>query len=47
MWVKSFVNEWGRLAQGVGNRVKGKYTIIFVLYDNISKYLSKYCTYGL
>ena len=47
MWVKSFVNKWGRLAQGVGDRMKGEDTIIFVLYDNISKDLSKYCKYGL
>jgi hypothetical protein len=29
-WQHSFANEFGRLAQGVGNRIKGTNTIFFI-----------------
>ena len=35
VFVKLFVNDLGRLSQGVGNRVKGTETNFFILYDNI------------
>eukprot|EP00957_Ditylum_brightwellii_P109662 8364670-Ditylum_brightwellii.AAC.1 len=35
IWATPMANELGRLAQGVGNRIKGMDTIIFTKYDQV------------
>ncbi len=44
--VKSAANEFGRLAQGVGGRVKGTETIKFIKKDDVSYERRKDITYG-
>ena len=46
VWIKLFVNEIGRLPQGVGGRVKGTDTPFFLPYNNIPENSRKYVTYG-
>ena len=46
VWVKSFENDPGRLAQDVYYRVKGAETIFFILYNNIPIDRRKDWTYG-
>jgi hypothetical protein len=45
-WSKSSANEFGRLAQGVGGRIKGTNTIRFIPYTAIPKERRKDVTYG-
>ena len=45
-WKRSFANELGCLAQGVGNQVDETNTIFFVNYDEIPKDRVKDVTYG-
>jgi hypothetical protein len=45
-WTRSYANELGRLAQGVGNRMKGTNTIFFMPYDDIPQDRRKDVTYG-
>ena len=35
VWTKSFTNELGQLAQGVGNRIEGANTITFIAYTDV------------
>ena len=44
-WTNSFSNELGRLAQGVGDIIKGTNTIYFIYYTLISKDRRSYITY--
>ena len=44
VWTKSFANELGRLAQGVGNRIEGTNTITFIAYTDVPD--DRVCTYG-
>ena len=44
-WTISFSNNIGRLAQGVGNRVKGTNTIFFIRHSGVPA--GKRVTYGL
>lgn len=46
VWVQSFANELGRLAQGVGQRHVGTDTIFFTAYEDIPTDRRKYITYG-
>jgi hypothetical protein len=46
IWLKSVANEFGRLAQGVGGRVKGKDTIKFIKKDNVPYERRKVVMYG-
>ena len=46
VWIKSFTNEIGRLAQGVGGRVECTYTMFFLPHNNITENRRKYVTYG-
>lgn len=46
IWQKSFSNELGRLAQGIGKIISGTNTIIFVEYKDIPKDRCKEITYG-
>jgi hypothetical protein len=43
-WVRSFANELGHLAQGVGDRIKGTDTIFFVPFSAVPK--DRTVTYG-
>ena len=45
-WSISSANEFGRLAQGVGGRIKGTDTIKFISKDNIPEERFKDVTYG-
>jgi hypothetical protein len=45
-WTHSSANEFGRLAQGVGDRIKGTDTIRFIRYEDIPKDRRKDVTYG-
>eukprot|EP00984_Skeletonema_dohrnii_P002295 scaffold797_cov118-Skeletonema_dohrnii-CCMP3373.AAC.10 len=45
-WLISAANEFGRLAQGVGNRVKGTNTIKFIRKEDVPKQRMKDVTYG-
>jgi hypothetical protein len=45
-WSKSAADEFGRFAQGVGNRIKGTNTIHFIQEQDIPKACKKYVTYG-
>lgn len=45
-WNHSSANEFGRLAQGIGGRVKGTDTIRFIHKDEIPHNRFKDCTYG-
>ena len=45
-WSNSSANEFGRLAQGVGGRIKGTDTIRFIRYEDIPKDRRKDVTYG-
>ncbi len=45
-WIRSFSNEIGRLAQGIGGREKGTNTIFFKAYDQIPADRPKDVTYG-
>ena len=45
-WDKSGANEFGRLAQGIGGRIKGTNTIAFIREKDIPKERRKDCTYG-
>merc|ERR1712194_811351 len=45
-WDKSAANEFGRLADGVGNRVKGTKTIEFIRKCNVPQARMKDVTYG-
>ena len=45
-WSQSAADEFGRLAQGVGNRVKGTNTIHFIRESDIPKARRKDVTYG-
>jgi hypothetical protein len=44
--LKLSANEFGRLAQGVGERVKGTNTIFFIRKDQVPKDRAKDVTYG-
>jgi hypothetical protein len=46
LWQRSFANELGQLAQGVGDRIKGTETIFFMPYSQIPKDRHKEVTYG-
>jgi hypothetical protein len=46
VWTTSSADEFGRLAQGVGNRIEGTNTIFFIPYGNIPKERRKDITYG-
>ena len=45
-WQISSANEFGRLAQGVGGRIKGTNTIIFICMEDVPKERMKDVTYG-
>eukprot|EP00804_Cyclotella_cryptica_P020074 CCRYP_014880-RH/>CCRYP_014880-RH protein AED:0.12 eAED:0.12 QI:0/-1/0/1/-1/1/1/0/1096 len=45
-WSRSAADEFGRLAQGVGNRVKGTNTIQFIHEADIPRHRKKDVTYG-
>ena len=45
-WCKSSANEFGRLANGVGGRIKGTNTIKFVRLSDIPKGRRRNVTYG-
>jgi hypothetical protein len=45
-WTQSFANELGRLAQGVGDRVKGTNTMYFIRHDQVPLDRRKDVTYG-
>ncbi len=45
-WTKSSANKFGRLAQGVGRRIKGTNTIEFIHHHEIPKDRNKDVTYG-
>ena len=45
-WTKSLANEFGRLAQGVGGRIKGTQTIFFVNHNKVPEDRRKDVTYG-
>ena len=45
-WDKSKANEFDRLAQGIGGRIKGTNTIVFIKEEDIPKERQKDCTYG-
>jgi hypothetical protein len=44
IWTRSYANELGRLAQGVGDRIQGTNTIFFIRKDQVPK--GRTCTYG-
>jgi hypothetical protein len=44
VWNKAAANEFGRLAQGVGNRIEGSNTIFFIPWQAVPK--GKIITYG-
>ena len=44
VWTRAFANELGRLAQGVGNRIRGTHTIRFIDADTIPN--NEIVTYG-
>jgi hypothetical protein len=44
LWNKAAANEFGRLAQGVGDRVEGSNTFFFILHQAVPK--CKIITYG-
>ena len=46
IWVRSFANELGRLAQGVGGRETGTNTTFFIRHDQIPPDRCKDVTYG-
>ena len=46
-WLRSAANEYGRLAQGVGGRVKGTDTIQFIRKDEVPANRRKDVTYGM
>ena len=46
LWTRSFANELGRLAQGVGDRVKGTDTIFFIRKDEVPIDRRRDVTYG-
>jgi hypothetical protein len=46
IWSTSAANKFGCLAQGVGGRVKGTNTIIFICKDHVPKDRIKDVTYG-
>ena len=46
IWSKSYANEIGRLAQGVGNRVKGTDTMEFIEKHEVPQDRYKDVTYG-
>jgi len=46
IWSKSAANEFGRLAQGVGGRVKATNTIFFISKNQVPKDRIKDVTYG-
>ena len=46
IWVKYFANELGRLAQGVGDILKGTNTIFFLAHEKMPTYRRKDVTYG-
>ena len=45
-WQTSSANEFGRLAQGIGGRVKGTNTIFFIRKEDIPEEIMKDITYG-
>ena len=45
-WSRSSADEFGRLAQGIGGRIKGSDTIRFIRYEDIPKERRKDVTYG-
>ena len=45
-WTRSSANEFGRLAQGIGGRVKGTNTIKFIRLEDIPKERRRDVTYG-
>jgi hypothetical protein len=45
-WKRSFANELGRLAQGIGGREKGTNTTYFTTHDQVSQDRRKDVTYG-
>jgi hypothetical protein len=45
-WTKSFANELGRLAQGVGGRQKGTNTVYYIRHDQVPENRRKDVTYG-
>ena len=46
VWVHSAANEFGRLAQGVGTRIKGTNTIHFIQKNQVPQERVKDVTYG-
>jgi hypothetical protein len=46
IWSTSAANKFGRLAQGVGGRVKGTNTIFFIFKDQVPKDRIKDVTHG-
>ena len=46
IWVQSYGNELGRLAQGMGGRIKGKNTILFIPKEDLPAARSKDVIYG-
>ena len=46
IWVQAYVNELGRLAQGMEGRVKGTKTIFFIPKEDLPAERWKYVTYG-
>ena len=46
-WLRSAANEYGRLAQGVGGRIKGTDTIQFIRKDEVPANRQKDVTYGM
>ena len=45
-WTTSSANEFGRLVNGVGGRVKGTNTIRFIKHDDVPQKRRKDITYG-
>ena len=45
-WQTSSANEFGRLAQGIGGRIKGTNTILFIKKEDIPEERMKDITYG-
>jgi hypothetical protein len=45
-WGRSSANEFGRLAQGIGGRIKGTNTIEFIFQHEVPKGRMKDVTYG-
>ena len=46
VWSRASANKFGRLAQGVGGRLKGTNTIIFIRKEDVPHYRRRDVTYG-